>query len=168
MSFAWPLALTLLIVVPLAAWGYLRRERGTAAGGEAFALGPAGRSAQPRRVGWRRHVGPAAGLLALAVLLLAAARPQAKVPVRVEQASVVLVIDRSGSMLATDVPGGRMNAAKQAARRFLTTLPSGVRAGVVGFNQDVQVLQAPTTDTAAAARQSTRSSPQAPRQRAMR
>ncbi|MBO9532735.1 MAG: VWA domain-containing protein [Solirubrobacteraceae bacterium] len=149
MSFLSPLVLFGLLLVPLAAWWYLASDRRRRAGAAAFASAPVSPSVAPRRTGWRRHVGPGAYLLALVALLLAAARPEAKVSVKVQKASVMLVTDRSGSMAADDVAGGRISAVKNAAGLFLDRVPDDVRTGLIAFNQDVQVLQSPTTDKAA-------------------
>lgn len=149
MSFLSPIVLIGLVLVPLAAWWYVASDRRRRAGAAAFASAPVAASVAPRRAGWRRHIGPAAYLLALAALLIAAARPQAKVPVKIQKASVMLVTDRSGSMAADDVQGGRIAAVKSAAGVFLDRVPDDVRTGLIAFNQDVQVLQSPTTDKAA-------------------
>jgi Ca-activated chloride channel homolog len=148
-SFLSPLLLAGLLLVPLAAWWYVASDRRRGARAAAFTSAPVAASVAPRRAGWRRHVGPAAYLLALAALLVAAARPQAKVSVKVQKASVMLVTDRSGSMAADDVAGGRIAAVKRAAGLFLDRVPDDVRTGLIAFNQDVQVLQSPTTDKAA-------------------
>ncbi len=149
MSFLSPIVLIGLVLVPLAAWWYVASDRRRRVGATAFASAPVAASVAPRRAGWRRHVGPAAYLLALAALLIAAARPQAKVPVKVQKASVMLVTDRSGSMAASDVQGGRISAVKNAAGRFVERVPDDVRTGLIAFNHEVQVLQSPTTDKAA-------------------
>lgn len=146
MSFLSPIVLIGLVLVPLAAWWYVESDRRRRVGAAAFASAPVAASVAPRRAGWRRHVGPAAYLVALAALLIAAARPQAKVPVKVQKASVMLVTDRSGSMAADDVQGGRIAAVKSAASLFLDRVPDDVRTGLIAFNHEVQVLQSPTTD----------------------
>ncbi|MFT4036155.1 MAG: VWA domain-containing protein [Patulibacter sp.] len=146
MSFLSPALLLGLLLVPAAAWWYVAGERRRQRGRAAFASAPVAPSVTPRRAGWRRHVGPAAYLVALAALLIAAARPQAKVSVKVEQASVMLVTDRSGSMAAGDVQGGRIAAVKRAAGLFLDRVPEDVRTGLISFSDVVQVLQSPTTD----------------------
>jgi Ca-activated chloride channel family protein len=84
--------------------------------------------------------------LALAVLVVAAARPQRVVAVPVNTASIVLANDTSGSMAATDVAPSRLVAAKRAAGGFIDSVPSSVRVGLVEFNSKVTVLQSPTTD----------------------
>jgi Ca-activated chloride channel family protein len=84
--------------------------------------------------------------VALAVLLVALAKPQATVAVPTEQARVMIVTDHSGSMQATDVAPNRLAAAKKAAGTFLTALPGRVRVGAIAFNQKADVLQSPTRD----------------------
>ncbi|MEH3054028.1 MAG: VWA domain-containing protein [Patulibacter minatonensis] len=148
MSFLSPLILLALLTVPLAAWWYVASDRRRRAGAAAFTSAPVAASVAPRRAGWRRHVGPSAYFLALIALLVAAARPQANVPVKIERASVMLVTDRSGSMAADDVQGGRIAAVKRAAGLFLDRVPNDVRTGLISFNHQVQVLQSPTTDKA--------------------
>jgi Ca-activated chloride channel family protein len=144
-SFVAPLILLALVLVPVAIFAYVRfdRSRKTDAPFASEALMPA---VAPRRARWRRHVAPAFYLLALAGLIFAAARPQAKAEVKVEKASVMLVTDRSGSMRADDVPGGRIAAARSAGELFLDTVPKDVRAGLIAFNQNVELLVSPTTD----------------------
>jgi Ca-activated chloride channel family protein len=147
-SFAAPLFLLALLVVAAAAALYAWTERRRATGREAFATPALMPSVAPRRVGWRRHVGPAAYLLAAAALVVALARPEHTVAVPVEQASVMLVTDRSGSMRATDVAPNRMEAAKRAADEFLDDVPREIRVGALAFNHRVRLLASPTTDRA--------------------
>lgn len=149
MGFQTPLLLLGLLLVPVAAVLYARddrrRERGTAA----FAAPAVLASAVPRRPGWRRHAPMALYAVALAGLLTALARPQTTVAVGVEQASIMLATDVSGSMQATDVPPTRLAAAKAAERAFLAAVPRRIRVGALSFNQAPQVLRTPTTDRAA-------------------
>jgi Ca-activated chloride channel family protein len=84
--------------------------------------------------------------LALAVLIVAAARPQRVVAVPVNTASIILANDTSGSMAATDVAPSRLRAAQRAAASFIASVPNSVRVGLVEFNSKVTVLQSPTTD----------------------
>ena len=84
--------------------------------------------------------------VALAVLAIALARPQATVAVPDERASVVLVTDQSGSMAAKDVQPTRLEAARRAANNFLDQVPKRVRVGLVTFNNGVQAIKAPTVD----------------------
>jgi Ca-activated chloride channel family protein len=85
-------------------------------------------------------------LLAMAVLVAAAARPQRTVAVTVDRSSVMLATDVSGSMTATDVKPSRLVAARQAALRFVSQVPRGVSVGVLAFNATPSVLQSPTRD----------------------
>jgi Ca-activated chloride channel homolog len=90
---------------------------------------------------------PAALLvLALTALLLGAARPMARVPVPRDEATVMLVIDVSGSMNADDVDPTRMEAAQRAATRFLDRLPERFQVGLVTFSSEAETLVPPTTD----------------------
>lgn len=110
-------------------------------------------SVAPRRPRWRRHLPMLAFALALALLVLAAAKPQRTVAVPVERAAIMLATDVSGSMLATDVTPNRLIAAKRAARAFVDEVPRSVNVGVLAFNDEASVLQSPTrnrTDVRAA------------------
>lgn len=149
MSFGAPLVLIGLIAVPLLALLYWRAERGRRAAAAAFASPALQPSVAPTRPRWRRHVPLAAMGLAIAALIVAAARPERTVAVPVEQASIMLATDVSGSMTATDVSPNRLTAAKQAGFRFLTQVPKQVNVGVMAFNQVPSVLQNPTRDRAA-------------------
>lgn len=151
MSFAAPLVLLGLLGLPVLAGLYLveQRQRRTAAA--AFASPAMQLSVAPRRPGWRRHVPMLAVLLAMALLILAVARPQRTVAVPVEHASIMLATDVSGSMRATDVKPNRLAAAKEAAHRFVDRVPSRVNIGVMAFNRSAGVLQSPTRDRQAVA-----------------
>ena len=119
MSFTWPLALLALLAVPLLAGAYvwqLRRRRRRAVRYSSVALI---RAAAPRRAAWRRHVPVALLLAALAALGLAAARPQVSVDVPVSESALILALDVSGSMCATDVEPNRLTAAQAAVRDFV-------------------------------------------------
>jgi Ca-activated chloride channel family protein len=106
-------------------------------------------SVAPRRPGWRRHV--AAGLAGLAAVLMtiALARPAADMQVPTEDAMVVLAIDTSMSMAATDVAPSRMAAAIDEAVGFVDGLPDGFQVGLVAFDGTARVLATPTDDHAA-------------------
>jgi Ca-activated chloride channel homolog len=147
-SFAAPLVLLALLgLPPLAAW-YALGQRDRRAAAAAFAAPALQPSVAPRRPRWRRHLPMLAFALALAVLVLAAARPQRTVAVPVERASIMLATDVSGSMLATDVHPNRLIAAKRAAREFLATVPASVNVGVLSFNNHATVIQSPTRSRA--------------------
>jgi Ca-activated chloride channel homolog len=95
---------------------------------------------------WRRGVPPALFLLALAALTLGLARPQATVLAPRNEATVILSIDTSSSMSATDVQPSRLAAAKEAADAFIKQLPDTFRVAVISFSDEAQVLSQPTTD----------------------
>jgi Ca-activated chloride channel family protein len=133
------------LAVPVAGLAYAARERRRSTRAP-FASAAMAASVAPRRAGWRRHAPFIVYGLALAALIVALARPQTTVAVEVEQATVVLVTDRSGSMAATDVRPTRLEAARRAADRFLDQVPRRMRVAAVAFNQRAGTVQAPTTD----------------------
>jgi len=93
---------------------------------------------------WRRHIPPALLLLSVAVLLLAAARPMAVIQLPLAQRTLMLAMDVSGSMRATDVKPNRLVASQEAAKAFVNRLPRDVRVGIVSFAGTAAVVQAPT------------------------
>jgi Ca-activated chloride channel family protein len=145
-TFAWPLALLLTLTVPLV-WGLyvlaMRRRRKQAVSYSSVALL---RSVLPRRSRWRRHLPVAALLSSLGVLGIAAARPQMVRSVPTARTSIILALDVSRSMCATDVEPNRIAAAQRAARDFVEDLPSGTRLGLVVFSGYAQVAVPPTDD----------------------
>ncbi len=104
------------------------------------------RSVAPRRPGWRRHLPAAAFLLALATLVTAFAQPTRAAKVPRERATIVMAIDVSLSMQATDVEPTRLRAAKDAAETFIDLVPPRLNIGLVSFSGTASVLVAPTTD----------------------
>ena len=100
----------------------------------------------PARPGWRRHAPAAAVALALGALVVAIAEPVQQVRVPKEAANVMLVIDVSASMDATDVEPSRLEAATEAAKVFVNDLPPQVRVGLVSFDRVARVVTAPTVD----------------------
>ncbi len=149
MSFAAPGVLVALIALPLLVAWYLRNQRRQARVAEAFVSAPLRASVAPRDPGWRRHAPLLILLIAGAVLIVAAARPQRSVAVPVTEGAVMLVDDVSSSMRSTDVSPSRLGAAKLAADQFLSDVPSGVRVGLMSFTSAPQLLQSPSTDRAA-------------------
>ena len=150
MSFQTPAVLLALLGLPLLLAFYVRRERRARRTRDALVPPALMAAVAPRRPRWRRHGAVALQALALAVLIVALARPQATRAVPVEQATVVIATDRSGSMLARDVAPSRLEAARRAAGRLIDTAPDDLRIGIVAFNHAPTVLQSPTRDRAAA------------------
>jgi Ca-activated chloride channel family protein len=145
-SFGAPGALALLALLPLLAALYVVEQRRRRRAQAAFVTAPMFASVAQKRSGWRRHVPLTAVLLAIGVLAVAAAKPQRTVAVPAERASILLLTDVSGSMLATDVAPNRLKAAQAAAKAFVDKVPKRVNVGVMAFNQAPQLLQSPTTD----------------------
>jgi Ca-activated chloride channel family protein len=146
MRFEWPLALLALLLVPAALLAYVVAQRRPSRYALSFPNLGVLESVVDRSGAWRRWVPPGLFLLALAALGIALARPQVNVTVQREQATIVLAIDSSGSMLADDVAPTRLDAAKSAVRTFLGDLPAKFRVGMVTFAADTQVVAPPTTD----------------------
>ena len=90
---------------------------------------------------WRRHIPPALIGLAVALLLLASARPMARVTLPADYMTLIMAMDVSRSMLAEDVEPSRIKAAQKAAKEFLQDLPRNVRVGIVSFAGNAQVVQ---------------------------
>lgn len=103
-------------------------------------------SIAPKRPGWRRHVPAGIYLLALAALVLGFARPTTQRRVPRERATIIMAIDTSLSMMATDVAPSRIEAAKSAAKDFVEILPPKINLGLVTFNGNASLKVAPTTD----------------------
>jgi Ca-activated chloride channel family protein len=106
-------------------------------------------SVAPKRPGWRRHVPAAAMAFALLALVAGLARPARTERVPKEAATVMLVIDVSASMSATDVSPTRLAAAVSAASSFVADLPARFQVGLVAFDRTPRVLATPTEDHAA-------------------
>jgi Ca-activated chloride channel family protein len=151
MTFIWPAALLLLLVLPLLVAWYLRlqqRRRQLAARYGTLGLLQAPGGGAPRPLGRRRHLPPALFLAGLAVLLVALARPQMVVSLPRLQGTVILAFDVSGSMAADDLKPTRMEAAKEAARAFVDRQPATVQIGVVSFSDSGFAVQPPTNEQA--------------------
>ncbi len=149
MRLEWPGFLWALTLIPVALLAYLLGQRRRTRYAVRFTNLDLLANVVSRSPGWRRHLPPALYLLALSGLLLALTRPQAVTLTPKEQATVMLVMDTSGSMNATDVAPSRMIAAEQAATIFLGELPEKFRVGVVAFSGTAQILTRPTTDRTA-------------------
>lgn len=149
MSFQTPLLLLGLLLLPVALAAYVLGERGRRRSAATWAAPATAASVVPRRPGWRRHAPLVLCGLALAGLITALARPQVSIAVPAEQASIVLAMDHSGSMQATDVAPSRLAAALAAGETFLDRVPDKVRVGGVAFDHRAEAVQNPTTDRAA-------------------
>jgi Ca-activated chloride channel family protein len=103
----------------------------------------------PKRPGWRRHATAVAFLLSAATLVVAFAQPTRDVRVPKQRATVVLALDTSLSMEATDVAPSRIEAAQQAADAFLDVVPEFMNVGLVTFDGVARLRVTPTTDRAA-------------------
>ncbi len=148
MSFEAPALLVGLAVVPLAALGYWLLQRRPPRFAVRYTNLDVLAAVAGRRRAWKRHVPAALLLLSLAALAVAFARPTVTVKAPNERASVVLVVDTSGSMRATDVKPTRLAAAKNAMRSFLDSAPDSLRVGVVSFSDEPHVVVSPTVDRA--------------------
>jgi Ca-activated chloride channel family protein len=138
----WLLAGLLLIPVLVAAYVSSRRRRTHRAAvlaGQGLVTTDVG-----RRLRFRRHVPFALFTAALAILVVSLARPMATVKLPRREATVILAVDVSNSMGATDIKPTRIEAAKAAADAFVRQQPSEVRIGVVAFGQGAVIVQAPT------------------------
>ena len=103
-------------------------------------------SVAPDKPGWRRHIAAIGLLTGLVVASMAAARPAFATEQSDHASIVMLAIDTSLSMEATDVSPSRLAAAQEAARNFLTSMPAHTRVGLVAFDGNVRVLAQPTED----------------------
>jgi Ca-activated chloride channel homolog len=144
MSFANPVLLAVgLLVAAALAWAAVVVARRRAA-----ALAAAGVAADGRDRGRGRAAGVWCTIAGIAVLAIAVAGPAASVPVSHASGTVILAMDVSGSMAATDVPPSRLTAAKQAAVSFIDAQPPSVDIGVVAFQQGGLEAALPTADHA--------------------
>lgn len=100
--------------------------------------------------GWTRHLPAALLLAALAALGLALARPHTTYRVALNQASIMLIIDHSGSMASTDVLPSRLSAVMTAANKFIDRLPAQAKVGAIAFSTSPDAVQAPVIKHAAA------------------
>jgi Ca-activated chloride channel family protein len=144
MTFQWPELLWLLAAVPLLVAAYvalLRRKKKAAL---AYASLSMVKEAMGARQRFRRHIPPLLFLLALIAMIVAVARPAAIVTLPSQRETIVLALDVSGSMRATDVQPNRLVAAQAAARAFVEDQPSSARVGVVSFAATASVVQPPS------------------------
>ena len=146
MRFEIPLALLSLVLLPAIVVGYVLARHRRPRYAVRFTNLQVLRGVAPRLSARREHAIAALGFAALALLCVAVARPQITRVVPVENATVLLVLDTSRSMLSSDVAPTRLGAAKQAAHSFLDRVPDRLRIGLVTFAGDVTVAAFPTHD----------------------
>ena len=144
MTFQWPEMLWLMLVLPVLLFFYvlvLRKKKKLA-----LRYASLGLVHEAMGVGNRikRHIPPVLFFFALAAMILAIARPQATITLPTQHETVILAMDISGSMRATDVEPNRLIAAQNAAKQFVAEQPENVRIGVVAFAGTATVAQAPT------------------------
>lgn len=144
MRFLWSDLLWLLLAIPalVALYVYVLHRRKRSA--IRYASLTLVREALAPGRGYRRHIPPALFLLAMTAGIVALARPSAVVVLPSEFMSIVLAIDVSRSMRATDIKPNRITAAQNAARSFISELPKNVRLGIVAFAGTAAVVQTPT------------------------
>src|SRR6266851_567793 len=145
MTFAWPTALVGLALVPVLLGFYLWMQRQRRRYAVRFTNLALLREVVGRGPGMWRHIPPLLFLLGMAALLVSLARPSLVLAVPRDQASVMLVLDVSGSMDARDLQPTRLGAARQAAKKLVDGLPSGAQVGVVAFS-DRATLSAPLSN----------------------
>jgi Ca-activated chloride channel homolog len=143
-SFLWPEFLWLLLLLPLLVLLYiwlLRRKKKIALRYASLSIV---REAMGRGQSFRRHIPPLLFLMSLAAMLVASSRPSAVVSLPSQRETIMLAMDVSGSMRATDVLPNRLVASQNAAKAFLAELPRSVRVGIVAFAGTAAVVQQPT------------------------
>ncbi len=152
LQFLQPERLWALLVVPvliaLYLWAMTRKGRTGMRFTNTSVLG----RVVPKQSQWRRHLAVAMSLLSLVTLVLAWSRPNGVDRVPRERATIVLVIDVSRSMEATDVKPTRMDAAKQLSLEFIKSLPEQYNLAVVSLSGNPAVRLPPTTDRGFASR----------------
>jgi Ca-activated chloride channel homolog len=146
MDLMWPEFRWLLILVPflfgMYLWSQHRRQRYALRYSSLLIIQDASPAIHPRR----RHVPPLLSLAALAAMLIALCRPQTVVGLPQTYETVVLAIDISSSMLSDDIYPNRLEAAKDAARRFVLGKKPSTSVGLVAFSGTATIVQVPTTD----------------------
>jgi Ca-activated chloride channel homolog len=145
-SFQWPLVLTALAALPLLVALYIDRDRRRIASQARWGNPHLLPNVIHRAPGRWRYLPPLVLLVALGAMIVGVARPHATVTVPREEATIVLAMDVSRSMKATDVQPTRLDAARVAAKTFLDEVPEKFQVGVVSFATRAVVGVAPTAD----------------------
>lgn len=148
MTFLWPTTLVFLIAMPVLLGLYIWSQRRRRKYALRYASLSLVKEALGRGPGIKRHIPPALYLVALAFMLTALARPVTVVKVPSQEGTVILAIDVSLSMRATDIKPDRITAAKAASKAFVLKQGENVKIGVVSFASDASIVQPPTTDHA--------------------
>jgi Ca-activated chloride channel family protein len=146
MNFLAPGRLALLLVVAALAGLYVWIQRRRRHAAVRFTNLAVLAEVAPPNPGWRRHLPAAAVALAMGALVVSIAEPVHTVRVPKEAATLMLVIDTSASMDATDVSPTRLQAATTAAKTFVENLPPQIRVGLISFSRGAEVLASPTVD----------------------
>ena len=146
MSFDQPYLLLGLLAVPILLAAYLWQTRRRKPAAVRYSNVALVRSAVGPSRRWRRHVPVALVIASLGLLGVAAARPQVKADVPISSSTVILALDVSGSMCATDVEPNRLGAAQAAVRKFVETQGDDTKIGLVLFSGFAQLAVAPTTN----------------------
>jgi Ca-activated chloride channel homolog len=144
MTFLWPQFLWLLLALPLLLLLYvwlLRRKKKMALRYASLSIV---REAMGKGQSFKRHIPPLLFLLSLTAMLIASSRPFAVITLPSDQQTIMLAMDVSGSMRATDVKPNRLVASQEAAKAFLAELPRNIRVGIVAFAGTASVVQPPT------------------------
>jgi len=150
-TFKLPALLVLLVAVPLLAIAYAAVERRRAGAAAAFSSVHMRANVVPAPPRWRRHVPALLMLLAIACLLVGAARPGRSQVVTRTGGTIMLVIDASRSMEEKDIAPNRLDAARNASEVLVDQLPESYKVGIVTFNNQARTLSAPTIDREAIA-----------------
>jgi Ca-activated chloride channel family protein len=145
-SFAAPLYLLGLLLVPMAAAAWLARRQRMRRYAIRFPAASSAALAVGRSPAWRPLLPMALLLASLAALVVALARPERTVAVPIEKATIMLVTDHSRSMESDDVKPDRLAAAQKAADTFIKQVPGKVRVGIVAYSTAPDAVQTPTTD----------------------
>jgi len=146
MTLLWPPLLVLIVVVPLLVIAYLAALRRRRPMGLRYSSVSLLREAVPARSRWRRHLPFALFAAAIALLVVAVARPAVTVAVPSNQTTIILSMDVSGSMCSGDIAPNRLVAAEAAAASFIDSQAPDSRIGIVAFSGFAEMVQAPTSD----------------------
>jgi Ca-activated chloride channel homolog len=148
MTYEWPILLWSLALVPIFLLLYVLAQYRRRTYALRFTNLALLRDVVGRRPGLRRHIPPLLFLLGVGALLFSLARPSAVIAIPRDQSDVMLVVDTSGSMTATDLRPSRMVAARLAAEKFVQALPPNTRVGLVEFSTRARLASPLTRDRA--------------------